>query len=151
MLFAKSRHDALRARRLVEAFDGPAAVADAEGLIAANAAWRDRHADRPPEAALDGALPDAGGLYRLVRAARAGEARIETGPDGSVRVGPLGHGASLWVQDAGGSPAVRRRQPAGGALRGLHAGRWSAGAGRGDRAQRRLRPSGRPGLCGSHA
>jgi two-component system cell cycle sensor histidine kinase/response regulator CckA len=111
MLFAKSRHDALRARRLVEAFDGPAAVADAEGLIAANAAWRDRHADRPPEAALDGALPDAGGLYRLVRAARAGEARIETGPDGSVRVGPLGHGASLWVQDAGGSPAVRVAAP----------------------------------------
>ena len=104
MLFAKSRHDALRARRLVEAFDAPAAVADGQGLVAANAAWRDRHADRSPEAALDGAFADPGALFRLVRAARAGEARCETAISGTVRVGPLGEGACLWVEDA--APAV---------------------------------------------
>lgn len=115
MLFAKSRHDALRARRLVEAFDGPAVVADAQGLIAANPAWRARHADAAPETALDGALADAGGLFRLVRAARAGEARIEAGAEGTVRVGPLGDGASLWVQDLARPAAAALAGPSPGA------------------------------------
>jgi two-component system, cell cycle sensor histidine kinase and response regulator CckA len=111
MLFAKSRHDALRARRLVEAFEGPAAVADAYGLIAANAAWRGRHGESSPEAALDGALAGAGGLFRLVRAARGGEARIEAGAEGTVRVGPLGDGASLWVQDLARPAAAAQAGP----------------------------------------
>lgn len=106
MLFAKSRHDPVRASRLIAAFDGPAAVADAQGLIAANAAWTARHGRLAPEAALDGPIRDEGCLFRLLRAARSGEARAETSAAGVVRVGPLSDGASLWVVEDRAAPVA---------------------------------------------